>query len=248
QRVVQQADVVVEGDEAQVVDVGQRVDVEVGDTQRQRGGHRQEKEHRDHQQGRRGEGPACERSGHWTAPAGVSQPVVTRSSSAVQMVATVCCLWPSFPRKRKPSDFGSPEAKPLGSRFRGNDGGGEARDADGGSCASSADDGEGAGESTAARPPAWSSIQRRFSRIASVRRSSSVAAWSTSSRPLATSSPTSFSSVAMRSHSGTFGVGTARSSCSRKARAYRSSASSGSSHGERRGGRLPVSPWKRTWT
>ena len=46
-----------------------------------------------------------------------------------------------------------------------------------------------------------------------------AAAWSTVMRSLATCSPTNRSSVAMRSHSGTFGVGTARSSCSRNARA-----------------------------
>jgi CubicO group peptidase (beta-lactamase class C family) len=56
------------------------------------------------------------------------------------------------------------------------------------------------------------SIQRRFSRIASTRASSARVASSVSMRPLTTCSAMSCISLMMRSHSGTFGAGRARSS------------------------------------
>src|ERR687887_435285 len=57
-----------------------------------------------------------------------------------------------------------------------------------------------------------SSIQRRFSRMRSARASSSAGAFSPVISPCTTCSTTSRSSVAMRSHSGTFGAGRTRSS------------------------------------
>src|SRR3546814_12164190 len=67
--------------------------------------------------------------------------------------------------------------------------------------------GERAGHGAApAWPSAWSSIQRRFSRIASVRRSSSTPASSPLMLSFATTSPTIFSSVALLSHSAPFAL------------------------------------------
>ena len=54
QRALQQLQIVVETDEAQPVQIAQRVDIEIGEAQQQRRQHRQEEKHRDQQQ-RRGE-------------------------------------------------------------------------------------------------------------------------------------------------------------------------------------------------
>jgi hypothetical protein len=54
---VQHVEVIVEPDEAQVVDARERVQVEVGQAQHERGQHRQREEHADHDQGGRDERP-----------------------------------------------------------------------------------------------------------------------------------------------------------------------------------------------
>ena len=70
-------------------------------------------------------------------------------------------------------------------------------------------------------------------------------------RVILTSTPRSATtriSVAMRSHSGTLGAGFTRSSCSRNARAWTSSARAPSRQAARRGGKSPVSAWNRRCT
>ena len=68
QRCAQQVEVVAEPDEAQVVQVGERVEIEIGEAQRERREHRQHEECADHDQGRRGKQPCGTALVHRRAP------------------------------------------------------------------------------------------------------------------------------------------------------------------------------------
>ena len=75
--------VVGEADEAQIADVGERVQIEIGETDEQRREHRQEKEYADDQQRRRDERPRGALDSHGAAPRSASQRRFSRIASTV---------------------------------------------------------------------------------------------------------------------------------------------------------------------